>query len=349
MKLGVLIVDNSRAAGEFLSHVIANDLRLEVRGLVQQGEAAVHLIPRLRPRVVCVDVSAYRSGWDTIRRIMAECPVPIVAVTSEAALLDPEAAARAGALALAEKPTDFGPDFPRQARHLCDQLVLMSGVSVIRQHRGGPSRHNGGGPNQYHVLALAAVMGRQHSLARVLKDIPLGFSVPILAVQPVATEGGAEKLAALLSAHCRLPVRVAQDGELPLPGYVYLTTERHHLVYAGARLRLLDCDFEQPSAARLFASLAQELPGACVGGVLAGWDDDGLAALIALRDGGGYTLLEDPGSDLACPRVAQAVKIAHEMRSLEGLGPRLLELFSGSRAGSGGPVRTRQDSSVPVW
>src|SRR5438876_1028301 len=81
-----------------------------------------------------------------------------------------------------------------------------------------------------------AAAGGPDALAAVLAVLPADFPAGILVAQHIAAEY-ARGLADRLAARCKLPVRVAQEGDIPAPGVVYLAATDDHLEL-GPRLRL---------------------------------------------------------------------------------------------------------------
>lgn len=336
----VLIVEDSPTARELLTRILQDDPRLEVVGQVERGEEALRIVPRLRPDVVSMDLQLPgMSGLDTVRALMAEHPVPIVVVATDASRSAFEAM-RAGVLSVVDKPVSpAADDFPRQARQLCDQLVLMSEVHVIRQRPPAPSLPvaapaEATRPKRrlYSMLGIGASTGGPTALSQVLGELPASFPLPVVVIQHI-TPGFGEGFARWLGTVCRLPTRVAQDGEIPLPGYVYLPADRQHLTVARGRLELvpeptpsLDC----PSANRLFQSMAEHVPNS-LGLLLTGMGDDGAEGLLALRKAGGYTLIEDRSTAVVygMPGAAEALDAHCESLPLYRIGARLLELVRG--------------------
>ena len=79
----VLIVDDSVTVRQYLEHVIDSDPGLEVAGAAEDGEEGVRLVKLKRPDIVTMDINVPKmDGYEATRKIMEECPVPIVIVTS---------------------------------------------------------------------------------------------------------------------------------------------------------------------------------------------------------------------------------------------------------------------------
>lgn len=321
MRKSVLLIEKREL--ELLYRLIDGDGRLQVAGSARTDEEALRFLAVTRADVVCLDGESRSLGL--ARRIMAERPTPIVLVTA-----DPndepliEAAWKAGVLQVTGKPQKFGDPL---GKRLCDLLVLMADVPVIR-HRTAPAplqpsaerllETNVRSSFRFGLLAVAA-HSRAAALANFLGGLPAGIGVPVLAQ---STTGDAAGLAQWLRKGSRLPIRVAEDGQFPLPGYVYLAPEQHHLVYREGRLGLELCqsfDLDCPSAGKLFGSLAGPTARNSLAVLLASpGSEEGLEGLLALRQAGGYTLSEG---------ALESAGAACERRPLVDLPLRVLELL----------------------
>src|SRR5271154_5343101 len=79
----VLIVDDSAFMRTALSRMIASDPEFEVAGTASSGSEAMAKISALDPDVVTLDVQMPGlDGLQTLRRIMAESPRPVIMVSA---------------------------------------------------------------------------------------------------------------------------------------------------------------------------------------------------------------------------------------------------------------------------
>src|SRR5215213_1434826 len=79
MAVRVVIVDDSSLVRTVLREALSDLPGMEVVGEAGDGLAALAVIKRLRPDVVTMDVlMPIMGGPESIRRVMAECPTPIV-------------------------------------------------------------------------------------------------------------------------------------------------------------------------------------------------------------------------------------------------------------------------------
>jgi two-component system chemotaxis response regulator CheB len=119
-------------------------------------------------------------------------------------------------------------------------------------------------------------------------------------------------------------VALADHGVVPQPGCVYLAPAGTHLMVAPGGTLLLDPDpvtLHRPSANQLFLSMAASLGPAAVGVLLTGMGDDGAAGLLAIRQAGGTTIVQDGASSIidGMPRAARDLGAATVVAPLSGV------------------------------
>ncbi len=345
----VMIVEDSAVVRQLLAHIIARDPRLALAASVASAEEALSALPRVRPDVISMDIRLPgMDGLAATRRIMAECPTPIVVIADaveDETLRISMNALRMGALTVVEKPvgtTSAG--YEALADHICTQLFIMSEVPVIRRRelavRPSPEPPESEAPSGLRrpsVIGIAASTGGPQALARLLGALPATFPVPILLVQHMGApflEGFASWLDGLVP----LKVALANDGEAPQPGHVHVAPGGRHLMLGPDRLLRLGTqppvDGQRPAATELFRSMAESCGGSGLGVLLTGMGEDGARGLVALRRQGGMTITEDESTAVVYGMPAAAVRLGGSSLSLplHLIAPRLLRLAQGEGA-----------------
>jgi two-component system chemotaxis response regulator CheB len=330
-----------RSSGEF-----------KVVGAAENGQQAIAAAQRLRPQVIAMDIHLpVLDGYAATRRIMQQCPTPIVLISSygEPARRSIEALA-AGALAVVHKPGGHGGAAANDERvAFLTTLRLMAGVRVVTRHSTGtsaltsqppatrqlakPVANRGLAASAPKVLAIAASTGGPAALQVVLQGLGAGFPLPILVVQHI-TRGFVPALTDWLNSTVPLPVRIAHQNEELTPGRVYLAPDDYHLTVSkpgtiGLRPPTAGDRF-CPGANPLFESIAMTYGGSAIGLVLTGMGDDGTSGLLALRAAGAPTLAQDPASCVVYGMPRAAVEAGAIMRSepLATVAETILELVA---------------------
>ena len=320
----VLVVDDSPVARELLLQILGADPDLTVVGVARDGEEALAAIERCVPDVVTMDIEMPRmDGYEATRRIMATHPVPIVIVSSKLTPADLAAtfhAVETGALAVVEKPCGPGsPGHEAMARRLVQTVKLMSEVRVVRRwNREAPTPGKPGKPatpaapvscaepaERPQIVAIGASTGGPPVLQKILSGITPQFSLPILVVQHMAP-GFLQGMADWLIQSTGFHVRLAANGEVLRPGFVYLAPDGIHLGvrrYPGVpgRAWLSESEPEnclRPAVSFLFRSVAEYYGESAIGVLLTGMGHDGADELKILREKGAVTIAQDKESSV---------------------------------------------------
>lgn len=340
----VLIADDSSLARGLLRCLLEAEPGIEVVGEACNGRQAVEMVQALRPSLVTMDLEMpVMGGLQAIEAIMCTRAVPILVVSSVADAQGALQAVAHGALDVVGKP-DYGSG---DAAAFVAKVRLLAGVSVITRMRARPEPGaatpaqapspvpagtpalRGGEP----VFAIAASTGGPQALAAILPALGRDFPCPVLVAQHIS-DGFAQGMVDWLAALCPLPVRLAHQGDVLVPGTIHVSPSEHDLaVVPGERLalraRVHGCVY-RPSCDVLLTSVAQVFGARAIGIILSGMGHDGAAGLAAIRAAGGHTLAQDEASSVVygMNRVAIERGAAAQVLPLAALAPAMRELAS---------------------
>jgi len=345
----VLVVDDSPVALALLVHVLSSDPEIEVIGTARNGLQALAVMEARRPDVVTMDLHMHgMDGFAATRRIMSDCPVPVVIVSGS---IDPKLdatvfkAMEAGAVAILMRPPGVEhPDHRRAARELVQTVKLMSEVKVVRRYepRGSvavsPAAHEPVAPHEIKVVAIGASTGGPIVVKRILSGLPRTYPVPILVVQHMA-EGFIEGFAEWLAQVCAVKVKVATHGDRLAPGEVHVGPSGFELGVDGyGRIELLPgrggavfC----PTVGHLFDSVAENYGRHAVGVLLTGMGTDGAQALKRMRGKGAITIAQDRESSVIYGMPGEAVKLGAAQHVLPPDGILGILVALGKKGGAG--------------
>jgi chemotaxis response regulator CheB len=141
-------------------------------------------------------------------------------------------------------------------------------------------------------------------------------------------------MAEWLSRGSPLPVRVAKEGERPMPGTALLSGTNDHLVLKSAERLGYEREPKdhayRPSVDVFFESVSAKWPGEVIGVLLTGMGRDGAKGLKALRNKGCYTIAQDQATSAVygMPKAAVTLGAAVDVLPLERIAPRLIDTFS---------------------
>ena len=193
------------------------------------------------------------------------------------------------------------------------------------------------------VIVIGASADGIQAISRVLHDLPADFTAPVLIVQHIGRRVP-RYLPEILARTTRLPVEHPYDGELIASGHVYVAPPDHHMLIRSGAIRLSHGpreNYARPAVDVLFRSAAIALGAQVVGVILTGYLHDGAAGLLAIKERGGVSIVQDP-TDAAVPdmpRHALAMAPIDYVCKLSEIGPLLVELVAGASAPRRGGTR----------
>jgi two-component system chemotaxis response regulator CheB len=160
------------------------------------------------------------------------------------------------------------------------------------------------------TVVVAASAGGVEALRGLLSHFPAQIPATLLVVLHVPAAGG-KVLPSILGRAGLLPASAAADGEVPLPGHVYVAPPDCHLLLVGYKIRLSRGprhNGHRPAADPLFISAALASGPYTIAVVLSGTLDDGAAGAAAVERRGGLVVVQDPGESAydGMPRAAIA-------------------------------------------
>lgn len=337
----IAIVNDLMLAVEALRRVLISAEGHQLAWIARNGAEAVALCARDRPDLILMDLfMPEMDGVEATRRIMATTPCAIVVVT--ASVSDHAAkvfeAMGAGALDAVNTPA-LG-----NLNDRADARALLAKIETIRRLIGpGHARKSAdargsivrpAGFKHDRLVAIGASAGGPAALAKVLSDLPADFPAAVVIVQHVDVQF-APGLADWLAGHTPLPVRLAEEGDPPEAGTVWLAGKDFHLVLTaslrwGYMRAPADCA-HRPSVDVLFESVSQHWKGLAVGVLLTGMGRDGAAGLQMLRKHGHYTIAQDQitSAVYGMPKAAAELNAAMEILALDKIGARLTNIVIG--------------------
>lgn len=319
----VLVVEDSPVAREFLVAILSSDPEVRVVGTARDGEEALMMVDRERPQVITMDIHMPRmNGFEATRRIMETHPTPIIIVTGS---WDPKEVAtsfqalEAGAVAAVARPPGIRhPDFEATAQELIKTVKLMSEIRVVRRW----ARRKSEGPRpmaevpkgtvEFRAMAVGASTGGPVVVHTILSSLPGDFPMPILLVQHIAP-GFVQGLVEWLAGSCPFPIHLAKEGELLLPGHVYVAGDGLHMgVRPPDRIFLSREEPEngmRPAVSFLLRSVAEAYGKQAIGVLLTGMGKDGARELKTMKDKGAVTIVQDKESSIVHGMPGEAIHL----------------------------------------
>ncbi|OXS63237.1 protein-glutamate methylesterase/protein-glutamine glutaminase [Rossellomorea vietnamensis] len=310
----VLVVDDSAFMRKLISEFLTSSKQLEVIGIARNGEDAIAKIKRLRPDVVTLDVEMPKmNGIDALKRIMEECPVPVVMLSSTTIDGADETvkAMELGAVDFVAKPSGtISLDLHKIQDEMVEKVVAASKVNVAKITRAfqRESANDAGigsvertgklpadrtwGVNSPKMILIGTSTGGPRALQNVLTGLPRQLDAPIVVVQHMPP-GFTRSLANRLDGQASIHVKEAEHGEILEKGTAYIAPGGVHtkVVENGGQLSIQLSKEEpknghRPSVDILFESASLIRNYAKIAVVLTGMGADGSEGLVKLKEQG---------------------------------------------------------------
>jgi two-component system, chemotaxis family, protein-glutamate methylesterase/glutaminase len=201
------------------------------------------------------------------------------------------------------------------------------------------------------ILAIGTSAGGFEALRFLAGEFSPDFPASILVVIHLPSQFRST-LDAILTQAGPLQATFAVDGEKLERGHIYIAPPERHLLVESKELRLGLGPREnnaRPALDPLFRSAALCCGARAIGAVLTGTLGDGAAGLLALRQHGGITVVQDPG-DAAFPEMPTTALTRSQPNHVVGLAgmPALFEKLVRQPEGQPMPVTGAIEYEVEI-
>lgn len=236
--------------------------------------------------VVSTDGTAPERTKREVRMVHERCHGGILVLTDIA--LHPDVShqlLRAGAAGVLRSPlatslSDSARD--RAVMRWRRQVSLLTDATVVQK---APSTRD----HPPDVVVIGSSTGGPQTLRDILVGMP--FKVPVLISQHIRP--GYERDLANWLTDCGAPTRVAEEGEVPIPGEALLAPGDKDMALVDGVIELREPHATAvPSVDILFQTVATCCGSHAVGFLLTGMGADGARGLLALRQSGAFTVAQ---------------------------------------------------------
>ncbi|MDD1621553.1 MAG: chemotaxis response regulator protein-glutamate methylesterase [Methylococcaceae bacterium] len=347
-KIKLLIVDDSALIRQMLTRIFSETEDIEVVGTAADPIIAREKIKALNPDVLTLDVEMPRmDGLTFLRNLMRLRPMPVVMIstlTEKGAEVTLEAL-QLGAVDFVAKPkVDVSNSLQEYADEVIGKVRMAANikVSALESNRAAAvdvNSHAAQAGIKKHfkttnkIVALGSSTGGTEAVKHLVKDLP--GNAPAIVVSQHLPVAFSASFAKHVNEVTEMTACLAKDGQLILPGNIYIAPGDRHLqvVRDGARYvcRLDDgepVNRHKPSVEVMFRSIAQNVGSNAIGVMLTGMGMDGALAMKEMRDAGAINIVQDEASSIVWGMPGEAFKqgAAHHVLPLEKIAAQILAL-----------------------
>lgn len=320
-----MIVDDSLMFREILHQELERDVNIKVVAKAADAFDAGKRIVEHKPDVLIVDVIMDKlNGIDFVKQLLPQYYLPVIIVSSDhAKRAEAESIPK---VAFVEKPKEA--DLRRTQLFFSRILTRIRAIANQEEYS---ERHVEKISDR--IMAIGASTGGAEAIETVLKDLPSAMP-PIVISQhmpPKFTKSFAERL----NSHCRLSVKEAEDGDLLIPGQVYIAPGGYHMSVRSRNDRyVVSCEENVsgspicPSVDVLFHSVATAAGRMATGVLLTGMGRDGADGLAHMRRMGANTIGQDEASSVVygMPKAAYDLGAVETQLSLQRIAKQMTDL-----------------------
>lgn len=327
-KIRVLIVDDSAFVRRAIIRMFEQSSEIQIIDVASDGEMAIDLVKKLSPDVVTLDVQMpVLDGLQALERIMHECPVPVIMLSSLTGRGGDKTlkALELGAVDFIDKSSAGGSmDISGLARELTEKIKIATRIDLKKLNAGETPGYSASSVplasrlTDTEVVVIGTSTGGPPALQMILTKIPADYPCPILVVQHMSA-GFTAPLAERLNRLCSLRVKEAQEGDRLEAGTVYIAPAGRHLKIcrrSGELFAWLDSHpdkvLHMPSVDVLLTSVAGVIGKKCLAFVLTGMGKDGAVGAQDIKRVGGRVVVESEETAIVfgMPKaVMEAVKV----------------------------------------
>jgi len=325
----VLIVDDSASIRAVFRAILEASPQISVCGEAADAYQARSLIKTLQPDVITLDIEMPKmDGITFLRNLMRLHPIPTIMISTRTELgsaLSVEALSL-GAIDCIHKP-NFN-DIDSIANEIVSKILIAAKANVLNTasiyDQETPQLEVAGKYIKDRLIAIGASTGGVPAIEQVIANLPTNCP-PIVMVQHIP-EYFAHTFVKRLDEKYKLNIYLAADGQPINAGCIYLAPGNHHLEViktAGKyHCKLHQADrvcYHRPSVDILFNSVAEMTNGNASAALLTGMGKDGAAGLLAMKQKGCFTMVQDEATSLVwgMPKAAAELGAADKVAPLD--------------------------------
>lgn len=326
--LKAVVIDDTIVYRKIVGDVLQTIAGIEVVGTANNGKIALSKIKSLRPDFITLDIEMPEmNGIQVLEELRRFESPPAVIMLSTLTREGSEMTIRAlelGAFDFVPKPQEGRmADNLEKVRAAIEPIVSAlkrqkSAVQRIRDKKPAPAfsspgkktvvspapvPRKPGAPvrSRSEIVGIGISTGGPNALTQLIPMLPADIKAPILIVQHMPPMFTAS-LANSLDKKSRLEVKEAQDGDMIVPGKVFIAPGGKQMKIVAAadglsrKIKITDDPPEnscRPSVDYLFRSIAQHYVGRATGVIMTGMGSDGSKGLAQMKENGSFVIAQD--------------------------------------------------------
>jgi len=364
-KIKVLVIDDSAFMRKTLAFMLESAGDIEVVATAKDGLEGYELIKKFQPDIVTLDFEMPKmNGLETLERIMSDCPVPVLMVssyTTEGAEVTIKALSLGAADFLPKEPSNISTGIMKIKDELIEKvrsiykqtsiatrLKRISSIIVGEEKRQTQITKSKVWFPKFDIKAILIGIstGGPLSLQKVIPHLYAHLPVPVIVVQhmpPMFTNSLAERLNKL----SEVTVKEASQDDVLQPAKVYFAPGGKHLFVNQTAGKVTikisenpDNTLYKPCVDVSLNSMIDVYGKSVLPIIMTGMGKDGLEAVRRLKQLGGFVIAQDEESSVVygMPRAIVDNDLADLVLPLDKIAFQINNIFNRELAYAGNVV-----------
>lgn len=336
-RIRVLVIDDSMIVRQLLTKIISKDKRMEVVAAVANPYKAVDLMKKNRIDMITLDVEMPRmNGIEFMKKLneFGFFKVLMISSLTEKGAQTTLEALEHGALDYVFKPKSGTPDTMRQyGAEIINKIIDCSGVPIgelAKVDHGSLYEYKKTEVNSADIIlpltkrdvpttsSKIIAIGSSTGGTEAIKDVLAGLdgNVPGIVIAQHMPKDFTKAFASRLDKISRVNVKEAEDGDMIVPGHVYIAPGDSHLTIKRIKnnyiCRLIQGDLvmrHMPSCDVLLRSVANVAAHNAIGIILTGMGSDGANGLLEMKNRGAKTICQSKDDCVVFGMPREAIKL----------------------------------------
>lgn len=364
-KIKVLVIDDSAFMRKTLTFMLESAGDIEVVATAKDGLEGYDLIKKLQPDIVTLDYEMPKmNGLETLEKIMTDCPVPVLMVssfTTEGAEITIKALSLGAADFLPKESGNISTSIMKikdalieKVRNIYKQTSIATRLKRISSIVVGEEKKQKQitkakvwFPNfDIRAILIGISTGGPLSLQKVIPHLNAHLPVPVIVVQhmpPMFTNSLAERLNKL----SEVTVKEASNADILEPAKVYFAPGGKHLFVSQNMGKMTikisenpDNTLYKPCVDVSLNSMIDIYGKSVLPIIMTGMGKDGLEAVRRLKQLGGFAIAQDEESSVVygMPRAIVDNDLADLVLPLDKIAFQINNIFNHELAYAGNVV-----------
>lgn len=345
----VLVVDDSVFMRKLLGDLFAGEADFTVIDTARNGKDALDKVKRLKPDLITLDIEMpVVDGLKALELIMAECPTPVVMISSltQAGAVATLRALELGAVDFVAKtagPISNISEIKTEILKKCRSAVRANVAQLAKREIASTALPQPqvvysapGKLTEERIVAIGTSTGGPRALQEVITKIPGNIPCGIVIVQhmpPAFTKSLADRLNSLSS----VTVKEAEHNDVVRPGLVLIAPGDYHMLLereAGKVVVKLNqappLGGHRPAVDPMMESVARIFGSNAIGVILTGMGHDGAKGMQAIKRQNGRTIAEDQSTSVVfgMPKSAIELGVVDKVAPITGIAAEIIRALA---------------------